>query len=98
MIGKEPYLRGVWECFVQERSRVKRFRELADAEKQARNTRSVAAGIASQRVLGASEMLPGHGFCNEPMMKKGFNALKNENWEECKETFRKKMKSIGTGL
>ena len=56
--GKEPYLRGMWEYFLQERSRVKRFRELADEEKAGRNTRSVAAGIDSQRKLGASEMLP----------------------------------------
>ena len=35
MLEKEPYLRGMWEHFLQERSRVKRFRELADEEKQA---------------------------------------------------------------
>ena len=29
MMGKEPYVRGMWECFLQERNRVKRFRELA---------------------------------------------------------------------
>ena len=36
MMEKEPYLRGMWEYFLQEGSRVKRFRELADEEKQAR--------------------------------------------------------------
>ena len=45
----------MWEYFLQERDRVKRFREQAEEEKA---TRSVAAGIASQRVLGTSEMLP----------------------------------------
>ena len=35
MMGKEPYLRGMWEYFLQERTRVKKFRELADEEKQA---------------------------------------------------------------
>ena len=35
MMGKEPHLRGMWERVLQERSRVKRFRELADEEKQA---------------------------------------------------------------
>ena len=29
--------------------------------------------------------------CNESMMKKGFTALKNETWEEYKETFKEKM-------
>ena len=51
MMGKEPYLRGMWEHFLQERI-VKRFRELADEEKAGRNTRSMAAGIASQREPG----------------------------------------------
>ena len=36
MMGKEPCVRGMWEYFLQERSRVKRFRELPDEEKQAR--------------------------------------------------------------
>ena len=53
MMGKEPYLRGMWEYFLKERSRVNRFRELADEEKQAGIQGQ--AGIASQRVLGASE-------------------------------------------
>ena len=44
--------------FLQEISRVKRFRELADEEKTGRKKRSMAAGIASQRVPGTSEMLP----------------------------------------
>ena len=35
MMVNEPYLRGLWEYFLQERSRVKRYRELADGEKQA---------------------------------------------------------------
>ena len=41
LMEKEPFLRGMWEYFLQERSRVKRFRELADEEKQ--------AGIQGQR-------------------------------------------------
>ena len=30
---------------------------------------------------------------NEPMMKKGFTAVKNGTWEDYKGTFRKKMKA-----
>ena len=32
--------------------------------------------------------------CNEPMMKKGFTALQKGNWEEYKDTFRRKMKAL----
>ena len=35
MMVKDPYVRGMWEYFLQERSRINRFRELADEEKQA---------------------------------------------------------------
>ena len=44
-------------------SRKKQSKEASSAgcrRKAGRNTRSVAAGIASQRILGASEMLPRH--------------------------------------
>ena len=80
------------EYFLQERNRVKRFRELTDEEKQ--------AGIQGQWQLEspAREYLEHvkccHDTdCNEPMMNKGFSALKNGTWEEYKETFRKKMKA-----
>ena len=38
---KEPYLRGMWEHFSSERSKAKKFRQLADEERQ--------AGIQGQR-------------------------------------------------
>ena len=57
MGGEEPYLRG-WEHFFSERSKAKKFRQLAERGKTGGNTRLVAAEIASQRILGASEMLP----------------------------------------
>ena len=75
MMGKEPDLRGMWEHFHQERSRAKRFRELADEEKH--------AGIRGQwqQESPAREYLvqvkcPHDTDCKEPMMKKGFTALK----------------------
>ena len=34
MMGKEPYLRGMWEHFFCERSKAKKYRQLADEEKQ----------------------------------------------------------------
>ena len=81
MMGKEPYLRAMWEYFLRERSRVKRFRQLADEEKQ--------AGLQGQwqQESPATEYLEQVKFChgtdcNEPMMKKGFTALKNGNWKE----------------
>ena len=90
MMGKEPHLRGMWEYFLQQMSRVKGFRELADEEKQ--------AGIQGQW----QQESPAKGHleqvkcchdtdCNEPM-KKVFTALKKGNWEGYKETFRKKMR------
>ena len=36
MMGKGPYVRVMWEYFLQERNRAKKFRELAGEEKQAR--------------------------------------------------------------
>ena len=35
MMGKEPYVLGMWEYFGRERDRAKRFRELAEEEMQA---------------------------------------------------------------
>ena len=59
MMGKEPYLCGMCEHFSSERSKAKKFRQLADEVKQAgRKTRSVAAGIASQRLMATSRKLP----------------------------------------
>ena len=89
MMGKEPYVRGMWEYFLQERNRVKRFREPADEEKQ--------AGIQGQRQheSPAREHLEQVQCCHdtdctERMMKKGFTALKGGDWEEVQNAFRKK--------
>ena len=89
MIGKEPYLRGMWKHFSSERSKTKKFRQLAAEEKQ--------AGIQGQW----QQESPARGFweqvncchdtdCNESMMKKGFTALKNGTWEEYKGPPRKR--------
>ena len=92
MMGKEPYLRGMWEHFSCERSKAKRFRQLADEEEQ--------AGLQGQwqQESPAKEYLEHvkccrDTDCNESMMKKGFTALKNGIWEDCKETVRKNMKA-----
>ena len=37
MMEKEPYACGMWEHFIQERNRVKRFRELAEVESRQEN-------------------------------------------------------------
>ena len=57
MMGKEQYMREMWDYFCQERPRAKKNREEAEKRKASRNTGPVAPGIATQRVLGASEML-----------------------------------------
>ena len=76
---------GCGNTFLQERSRVKRFRELADEEEH--------AGIQGQwqQESPAREYLEQvkccHDTdCNESMMKKGFTPLKNETREEYKES------------
>ena len=81
MMGKSPYVRGMWEYCFQERARVQRFRELTDEEKQ--------AGIQGQWQLEspAREYLEQVKFCHdkgctERMMKKVFAALKGGGWEE----------------
>ena len=81
----------MWEYFLQERNRVKRFQEQVEKEKQ--------AGIQGQRQLES----PSREFleqvkcchdtdCTERMMK-AFTALKRGDWEEYKDTFRKEMKA-----
>ena len=74
MMGNNHMYVGCGEYFLQERSRVKMFRELAEEEKQ--------AGIQGQwqQESPAREYLErvkcSHDTdCNEPMMKKGFTAF-----------------------
>ena len=92
MMGKEPYVRGMWEHVSCEKSKAKKYRQLADEEKQ--------AGIQGQweQESPAREYLEQvkccHDTdCSESMMKKGFTALKNGTWEEYKETFKEKMRA-----
>ena len=57
MMGKEPYI--AWDVGILS-PRKKQSKEVSRAglrRKAGRNTRSVAAGITSQRILGGSEML-----------------------------------------
>ena len=58
MMGKVPYLRWMWEHFSSEKIEGKEISTTGRLGKAGGNTRAVAAGIASQRILGASEMLP----------------------------------------
>ena len=97
MMAKEQYLRGMWEHFSCKRSKAKKFRQLADEEKQ--------AGIQGQwqQESPAREFLEQvkccHDTdCNESLMKNGFTASKKGTWEEYKETFREKMKASKMGL
>ena len=76
MMGKEQYMRGMWECLCQERERVKRFREQAAEEKQ--------AGIQGQWQLEspAKEYFEQVKCCDDTgcthrMMKQGFVALES---------------------
>ena len=97
LMGKEPYVRGMWEYFLQEKSRVKKFGELAEEETQ--------AGIQGQwqQESPAREYLEQVKCCNdtdctERMMKTGFTALKNGEWEEYEKHFQERSASLGMGL
>ena len=61
-------------------------------KKQAGTQRSVAAVIASQRILGASEMLPWHRLQRIPWWRKASPPSKMERGKNRK-TFREKMKA-----
>ena len=60
--GDRPYLREMWEYFLQERSRVKRSRELADEEKEAGMQGQWQQDTAFKRVRATSEMLSRYGL------------------------------------
>ena len=75
MMGKEPYVRRMWEHFLQERHRVKRFREQAEEEKQ--------TGIQGQWQLESparqylEQVKCCHDTdCTDRMVQKGFTVLK----------------------
>ena len=50
MMGKEPYVREMWEHFQAERQKAKKFMKEAEKEKQEGPKGQVAAGITSQRI------------------------------------------------
>ena len=92
MMEKEPYLRGMWAYFLQERSRVKRFRELADEEKQAGMQGQWQQESPAREYLEQVKCCHDTD-CNEPMMKKGFTALKNGNLEEFQGNIQENLKA-----
>ena len=87
MMGKAPYLRGMWEHFSCERLKAKKFRQLTDEEKQAGIQGQWQQESPAREYLEQVKRCHDTG-CNEPMMKKGFTALKNGTLEEYKEIFR----------
>ena len=73
MMGKESYLRGIWEHFSCERSKAKRSRQLADDEKQARIQGQWQQASPAREYL---KQVKCHDTdFNEPMMKTVFIAL-----------------------
>ena len=62
MMRKASYLRGMWEHFSCERSKAKKFRQLADEEKQSGNNK--VSGSRNSQLVKC-----GHDTdCNESMM------------------------------
>ena len=95
--GKEPYLRGMWVHFSCERSKAKKFRQLADEEKQAGTHGQWLQESPAKEYLEQVKCCHDTD-CNESTMKNGFTALKNGTWEEYEEAFRKKDESLRMGL
>ena len=92
MMGKEHYVREMWEYFCQERARVERFREEAEEERP-------AGGMQGQWQLEspAKECLEqvkcgNDTDCTHRMKKQGFLALKSGEWEKYQSTFRNEVK------
>ena len=88
-MGKEQYIREMWQYFWQERLRVIMFRE--EKERQ--------AGIQGQwqQESPEREYLEQMKCCNDTdctqrMMRHGFFALKSGEWEDNKNTFRNEVK------
>ena len=96
-MGKEQYVREMWEFFCQERARVKRFREEAEEERQ--------AGIHGQwqLELPAREYLVQVKYCNDTdcthrMMRQGSLALNSGEREEEKKTLSERKRKPRNGL
>ena len=92
MLGKDQYIREMWEYYCSERSRVKKVREDAEKGRQ--------AGIQGpwQHESPARESLEQVRCCNDTdctprMMKQAFLALKGGDWEEYKSIFRTEVKA-----
>ena len=76
----------------RERNIVKRFRQLADEEMQARIQGQWQQESPAREYL--EQVKCGHDTdCMEGMMEKGFTAVKGGNWEEYKNTIRKEVKA-----
>ena len=88
-MGKEQYVRKMWEYYCREEARVKKFREEVEKERQ--------AGVQGQwqHESPARKYLEQVKCCNDTdcthrMMKQGFLALSSGEWEE----FSKKKKTL----
>ena len=92
-MGKEQYVREMREHFCQENSKSKKVSTGCQRRKASRNTRSVAAGITSQRVLLEQVRCCNDTDSTHRMMKQGFIALKSGDWGEYKSKIRAEVKA-----
>ena len=80
VMGKEHFLRGMWEYFVLDRA-------------EARKILAVAAGTPFKEVLEQVKR-SADADCGPQMMRHGYLAMKNGSWEEFKEGCRKEGKVV----
>ena len=74
IVGKEQYVREMWEYFCQERARVKRFRDEAEEERQA-GTQGQWQLEPPAREYSEQVKCCNDTDCTHRMMKHGFLAL-----------------------
>ena len=92
MLGKDQYIREMWEYYCHERSRVKQLREDAEKERQAgvqgQWQHESPAREYMEQVKCCSDFV-----CTPSMMKQAFFVLKGGDWEEYKSIFRTEVKA-----
>ena len=88
-MGKETYLRGMWEHFSFERSKAKKYRQLSDEEQQAGIQGQWQQESPAREYLERVECCRDTD-CSESMIKKGFTALKMKREKSIKGPSRKR--------
>ena len=83
MLGQDQYIQELWENYSGERTRVKKFRESAEKERQEGIQGQWQRESPAREYLEQVKSRPDTD-CTARMMKQDFFALKSGDWEEFK--------------